>query len=816
MPLGLFERILVAAFKRRGLVLSAAAVTAVLAAGCLLRVRFDSNVLHLLPQRSPAVQTFQAFLDAFGNLDRLYVMFVEPPDRTVADDEAAIDAYVSRLRELPEIESVDAGRDDPGKDWSYLADRQMLLLDAKHLDAALRRLDPANYDRGLAEAKAQLALPSADIKALVQQDPLRLLPILRDQVAEGALPLPFDPAEPGYVSDDHRHRLVIAKPTRPPFETEFARRLNAKLDVLAAEARSASAQAAGPTDRRASLEVKEAGGYRAAAQAESVIKRESVISTIASLVVITLLVLAVFRSARPLVVVFLPILLAALVTVAVYGLWRPLSSAVAGSAAMLLGLGVDGTLLLYILYVQQRRDGRPPVAAVAGLAPFAASVSIGFVTTAATFFGVVAVDQPALADLGKSVGLGVIVCGVLAVLIVPALVPRGPDVPGRDFRAPGFARQIGRWRRPILVVSALVTAIAVVAASRLQVVLTVDRLEPNIPAIAVEKEIARRFQLPEDTLFVLAQGSALDPLLEVHERLIERLAASGAPAIASPAMLLPSEKTQRETTARIASAGLSAERVRDGLERAGRAAGFRDGSFQPFVNRLPALLESDTRLTIDGYRAHGLADLVSRFVTERRGVVTTVAYVNVQSVADLDRVEQAVAAIGVPLRLTGVALVNRELERQFRPDFVTGAVIGVAGVVVLLTIAFRRLALVPLALLPTALGLFWSLGAVALAGVTLDLFSVFALLASIGIGVDYAVHVLYRRLTRPEGGILGAIADVTPALALAAATAIIGFGSLATSTYEPLRLFGLVSALMIGSCFVASVVVLPALLRDPS
>jgi predicted RND superfamily exporter protein len=101
-----------------------------------------------------------------------------------------------------------------------------------------------------------------------------------------------------------------------------------------------------------------------------------------------------------------------------------------------------------------------------------------------------------------------------------------------------------------------------------------------------------------------------------------------------------------------------------------------------------------------------------------------------------------------------------------------------------------------------------------IAGVALDLFSVFALLASIGIGVDYAVHVLYRRLTRPEGGTVGAVADVTPALVLAAATAIIGFGSLATSTYTPLRLFGLVSALMIASCLVASVVVLPALLRD--
>jgi hypothetical protein len=135
---------------------------------------------------------------------------------------------------------------------------------------------------------------------------------------------------------------------------------------------------------------------------------------------------------------------------------------------------------------------------------------------------------------------------------------------------------------------------------------------------------------------------------------------------------------------------------------------------------------------------------------------------------------------------------------------------------VLLAIGFRRILLVPLALLPTGLGLLWSLGALALTGVTLDLFSVFALLASIGIGVDYGVHVLYRRLTRPEGGVIGAIADVTPALVLAAATAIVGFGSLVTSTYEPLRLFGLVSALMIGSCLVTSVIVLPALLRDRS
>jgi predicted RND superfamily exporter protein len=811
-----FERVLVAAFRRPGVVLSVAALAGVVAIASLVRVRFDSNVLHLLPQRSPAVRTFQTFLDAFGNLDRLYVMFVVPSDRVVADDEAAIDTYIDRLRALPEIESVDAGRNDPGKDWGYLADRQLLLLGREGLDDALRRLDPARYETELAEARAQLALPSADIKTLVTQDPLRLLPLLRNRLARGGMLLPFDPTEPGYVSDDHRSRLVIAKPTRPPFDTAFAKSLNAKLDALAASARAASGAGGTASDRHSPVDVKEAGGYRAAAQAEAVIKRESVISTISSLVVIVLLVLAVFRSARPLAAVFLPILLAAVVTIATYGAWRPISSAVAGSAAMLLGLGVDGTLLLYIMYIQRRRDGLEPERAVAGLAPFAASVSIGFVTTAATYFGVVPVDQPALAELGWSVGLGVIVCGAVAVLMVPALVPRGPEAPStRDFRSPTVARLVGRGRVPILIVAALLTVVSAVASSRLRLVLTVDRLEPAIPAVAVEKEIARRFHLPEDTLFVLAQGDSLDRLLELHERLLADLKAAGDLSVESPALLLPSERSQGEMIARVASAGLTANRVRDALADASRKVGFREDSFQPFLARLPALVASDQRLTLDGYLTHGLGDLLSRFVTTRSGMVTTVAYVSARSPEDIDRVERVVRAIGPPLRLTGIALVNRELEQRFRPDFLTGAALGVAGVALLLAIGFGRLRLVPLALLPTALGLLWTVGIVSLAGVALDLFSAFALLVSIGIGVDYAVHVLYRRQTRPEGGMLGAIADVTPALVLAAATAIIGFGSLATSSYAPLRLFGLVSALAIGSCLIASIIVLPALIRDP-
>ena len=49
-----------------------------------------------------------------------------------------------------------------------------------------------------------------------------------------------------------------------------------------------------------------------------------------------------------------------------------------------------------------------------------------------------------------------------------------------------------------------------------------------------------------------------------------------------------------------------------------------------------------------------------------------------------------------------------------------------------------------MALVPTAAGFVWSAGLLALAGVELDLFSMFAAVTCIGIAVNYGIYVLYR------------------------------------------------------------------------
>jgi glycosyltransferase involved in cell wall biosynthesis len=64
----------------------------------------------------------------------------------------------------------------------------------------------------------------------------------------------------------------------------------------------------------------------------------------------------------------------------------------------------------------------------------------------------------------------------------------------------------------------------------------------------------------------------------------------------------------------------------------------------------------------------------------------------------------------------------------------------------------------------------------------------------------------------PTRSITEPLAKVAPAILLAWATTVIGFGTLVTSSYAPLRSLGLVSAVSVTACLLTSLLVLPALL----
>src|SRR5436305_959076 len=117
------------------MVLAFAVVAGVAGVLLVTQVKFDANILALLPRESPTVRNLEIFLRDFGSLDHLYIVF-ESSD-PIGEHSGLVDAYVAGLRSAPEIETVDAQLFEPGKDWSYLSDRELLLLGPADAPAAL-------------------------------------------------------------------------------------------------------------------------------------------------------------------------------------------------------------------------------------------------------------------------------------------------------------------------------------------------------------------------------------------------------------------------------------------------------------------------------------------------------------------------------------------------------------------------------------------------------------------------------------------------------------------------------------------------------
>ena len=793
----------------------AALILAAASAAGIRRLTFDTDVLSLLPRDGRVTPAFRAFVEHFGSLDRLYLVFTAPDGHTIADYEREVDAWLERLRRSPLVTSVDGGVADASRDLSWLADRQLLLLDDRALQLAIGRLQGSGMREALASRRDLLTLPSPAIADLVRHDPLGLYDLLRDRLgglrsgvaAMGA-------AEGGYVTPDGRRRLVTALPVRPPYDAQFSRTLMSELDRMrAAASGDARHEADDEEDTLPPVRLDAAGGHRIAVETEATVRRESITNGAGSLVLILPLLFLVFRSLWLVAVGPMPSALALILVLGGLGAaGATLSAAATASAAMLFGLGIDGVVLLYVAHTLALRDASAGPAAEHLEGP-ATSMLVGMWTTAATFYGLAIVDFPSLRQLGMLIGHSMVLCGVLTLVLVPALLPRRPLRGGAPLTMPRLAGWISRRRRAIVVAAAALTVASGIAALGLRVNPTLERLRSVTEGSGILEAVARDFGLPSDVYVVVQRGPDLDALLERNEALALRVAQEIPTLTIQPASwILPSHQTQEARAARVRGAGLSPAAVSRRLAAAAREEGYREDTFAPFVARLPQLLAQEERLDYKGYVEHGLGEIVRRFVTKQgdEWLLASYFFPTRDQIAPLYALAENFDGQAT---LTGLPLVNVELAERFVPEFLKGLAAGSAVVVVMIGLVLRSWRLSALALAPVAMGLLWAAGALALLRIELDLFALFAAVTFVGIGVDYGLHLVHRY--RERGNAHRAVEELAPVILVAAAITALGYGTLIASDYPPLRSIGTVSLVAVATLTAASVLVLPAILAKP-
>ena len=147
--------------------------------------------------------------------------------------------------------------------------------------------------------------------------------------------------------------------------------------------------------------------------------------------------------------------------------------------------------------------------------------------------------------------------------------------------------------------------------------------------------------------------------------------------------------------------------------------------------------------------------------------------------------------------------------------------IATTMVVALVVLAFffwltvRQPALAFVAVVPTALVLISVLGTMALLDIPYTIITSIITALSIGIGVDYTIHMIHRyreefgRLRNPEKAAVQTLATTGSALLGSALTTALGIGVLAASPLAASQQFGITAAITIAYSLMVSVLVVP-------
>jgi len=157
------------------------------------------------------------------------------------------------------------------------------------------------------------------------------------------------------------------------------------------------------------------------------------------------------------------------------------------------------------------------------------------------------------------------------------------------------------------------------------------------------------------------------------------------------------------------------------------------------------------------------------------------------------------------------------LQSLFRSQIVTlGAVF--LGIMFMFLVLFRSLTVAIISLLPNLLAAGVVLGGMGLAGVPLDMMTITIAAITVGVGVDHAIHYLYRfrdELARC-GDYIEAMhrshASIGRAMYYTAVIIIVGFSILAFSNFIPSIYFGLLTALAMFAAILGSLTLLPKLI----
>ncbi|MEM7261583.1 MAG: MMPL family transporter [Planctomycetota bacterium] len=775
------------------------------ALAALSAFELEPDLENLLPPDHPGVELRQQ-LEGDGGAQRTLLVAIES-----AHPETLIPAVAASLESSPYLELVVATRDQFLSGWTKaLENAPLSSLPPETLARLEARLIGDERATVLGELPARIAEDPFLGMQLARRDPLGLRTIF-DDVAKQAMPASLDPNSPYLVTRNGRIGFVRAVGTKKPYDSTFTHTLLDDIDLRIEQVRA---------ETGLEFDTRLIGSYAAARSDEARIKRDLWWSCFGAITLIFIFLTLSTRSRLDPPLLLFPTSLVILWTLA-FGnlLFGPITSLATCAAPILSGLSVDIAIHYVGRFRAEQLRADLPTAIARTTRGVGGPLFAGMLTSVAAFASLTFTQFGGFVDFGGLLALGLVLAFVLSVLTLPLLLaarrdrpqstqPAQPDRPGPVLGAIErcVASRLGAPAAALLLVIAL-AGWAAIAHFGLEFDADPRRLRPHDDPVLESTawlEDALGFSPLPITVLV-----PTDLSLDEGHVALARLDASAAPPVAfslGPHRLAPAPSRRAAINAfRSRTAGWVEGALED-LDRAGLNPAPFAGTLRQLDTQLrtpPPPPETvpiatvewrDTqywRYTLFPERAHWQSTDRVQFDRELRNAFGP----------DGDEIV-TVAPLGLADDLT--SLLTDDLLRS-------ASIATIAVLLIVLLLSGVRFGLI--AIIPTVVGVGVTLGGMALLALPIHLGNVVALPFLIGLGIDDGIHMVSKH--REGASRRELLASSGRSVWRTSVTSLIGFGSLAFASSPGLASLGLVMAVGITACFVASVITLPVILSHP-
>ncbi|MDR1968225.1 MAG: MMPL family transporter [Burkholderiaceae bacterium] len=658
---------------------------------------------------------------------------------------------------------------------------QALLLGARYVLSPA--VTPARFGaEGLHDAIAQTISDLSGsagllLKALLPRDPTGELLRVLDQVSGGNTP---NGAEGVWASPDGQRALLITMTRAPGTDTDAQEQALGTLRAAFAAA-----------NRQGQLTLRMSGSPVFSIDARAAIKSDiHRLSLLGSLGVVTLLLL-VYRSLRNVVIGLLPVLSGILAGIAAVSLgFQSVHAITIGFGTTLMGEAVDYSIY-YLIQAQDRQAWQQR---------FWPTVRLGVATSICGFAVLLLSSFPGLAQLGVYSVAGILSAAAVTRLVLPAL----PTVPVPLARLLRIGQAVDRVRAAARQLRWVAAALALLALGT--VVLQRDALWARglaglnpapMHLQQLDAQLRRDAGAPDLQQMVVATAATQQDALALAERVEARLAPllerGLISRLDSPAHFLPSAATQQARR----SALPTAEVLRARLAEAVQGLPLNAERLAPFVQDVEQARNAPP-LTATALQGSSFAFAAQTLLLERAHGWSALMPLQLGQASNntsaVTAIEQALAAPTIGAQDVFYLDLEQQTTRMFG-QYLRQALLlvsfGALCIVLLLSLALRRLGSVVRVVLPLAGAVLLVMAAHVLLGVPMTLLHLVGLLLIVAVGSNYTLFFIQGMQERhPAGAPATARHLALASLALANLATMLGFGILAFSQVPVLHALG--------------------------